>query len=262
MEAAMIRFGQATWIPALMTVACAAEPLGPGAAEVAQLDQIDQHTLALAELTTSALTTARLDAASAAAMGTTAAARRVLTFAVGCALESTQTIAFSVGGTVYTATGAIGLAPGWTTGAITTAQAAWVSACLFSYVNDASSLIWISLRGVETSFATTASERTDYQIEEGAFWGNAFSNLGPVMGYSCNGVDQWADDSYAQLPLRQCAQWDGVTASNRSPCGMSYAGRCGQVCASAVAPYTGCSFLGGAAAGAVVTIFLAGAPAR
>jgi hypothetical protein len=255
----MTKLGEATWwIPALMTAACAAESFGPG--EASQLDQIDMHTLALTELTSSTLTTARLDAASAAAMGSTPAGRRALTFAASCALDSTQTITFTVDGTVYTATGALGLAPGWTARTLTTAQAAWVSACMFAYVNDASSLIWISLRGSEASFATTPSERTDYQIEEGAFWGNAFSNLGPVMGYSCNGVDQAADDSYAQLPLRQCAQWDGVTASNRSPCGMSYAGRCGQVCASVVAPYSGCSFLGGASAVPVVTIFLAGAP--
>lgn len=250
-ETAMTKLGTVGWcVPALIAVGCAAESFGPG--EATQLDQINLQTLALAELTSSALTTVRLDAASAPSMAITPAARKVLTFAVACALDSTQTITFTVGGTLYTATGAVGIAPGWTAGALTPTQAAWVSACLFANVNDASTLIWISLRGAQSSFATSTDERAEYQIEEGAFWGNAFSNLGPIMGYSCNGVDQAANP-------RQCAQWDGVTSSNRSPCGMSYAGHCSQVCASVVAPYSGCSFLGGAAAGSVVTIFLAGA---
>jgi hypothetical protein len=253
-EATMTKLGTVGWcVPALIAVGCAAESPDPG--EATQLDQINMHTLTLADLTSSALTTLRLDAASAPAMASTPAARKVLTFAVACALDSTQTITFNVGGTLYTATGGVGIAPGWTAGALTPTQAAWVSACLFANVNDTSTLVWISLRGAESSFATSLDERAQYQIEEGAFWGNAFSNLGPVMGYSCNGVGQSANPL---LPLRQCAQWDGVLASNRSPCGMSYAGRCSQVCAGMVAPYSGCSFLGSAAAGSVVTIFLAG----
>jgi hypothetical protein len=248
----MTKLGTVRWcVPALMAVGCATESFDPG--EATQVDELNTYTLALAELTSSALTTVRLDAASATAMASTTAKRKVLTFAVACALNSTQTITFTVGGTVYMATGAAGIAPGWTAGALTPTQAAWVSACLFANVNDASTLIWISLRGSQPSFTTSPDERAAYQIEEGAFWGNAFSNLGPIVGYSCNGLAQ------APLALRQCAQWDGATASNRSACGMSYAGRCSQVCTSVVAPYSGCSFLGGAAAGPVVTIFLAGA---
>jgi hypothetical protein len=258
MEAAMTKLGKAVWWIPVLVAGCAAEPLD--SAEVVQLDQVVMQSLALSELAGSALLTGRIDAASAAAMGNTAVARKVLTFAVGCALNSTQTVQFSVGGTSYSATGILGIVPSWTTSALTPAQAAWVSACLFAHVNDASSLIWISVRGNEASLAPTISERADYQIEEGAFWGNAFPGLGAIAGYSCVGNDQAIDDTYAQLPLRQCAQWDGVAASNKSPCGLSYAGRCNQVCTAPVAPYSGCSFLGGAASGPVVTIFLAGMP--
>lgn len=247
----------AWWIPALLA-GCAADPLDPG--DVVQLDQINMYSLSLSELSSGALSTVRLDATSAAAMGNTAVARKALTFAVACALTSAQTVTFSVSGTSYSASGILGVAPSWTSSALTTTQAAWVSACMFANVTDASTLIWLSVRGTEPSLAPSIPERTDYQIEEGAFWGNAFANLGPIAGYSCVGNDQAADDTYAQLPLRQCAQWDGVSSSNRSPCGLSYAGRCNQVCTATVAPYSGCSFLGGTATGPVVTIFLAGTP--
>lgn len=244
------------WIPALVA-GCATDPLDPG--EVVQLDQVN-HSLSLSELASGALSTVKLDATSAAAMGNTAVARKVLTFAVGCALSSTQTISFTVAGTSYSATGVLGIVPGWTSTALTTTQAAWVSACMFAHVTDTSTLIWLSVRGTESSLAPTISERADYQVEEGAFWGNAFPSLGTIAGYSCVGNDQATDDSYGQLPLRQCAQWDGVTSSNLSPCGMKYAGRCNQVCTATVAPYSGCSFLGGTATGPVVTVFLAGMP--
>lgn len=254
----MTRLEQAVWWIPVLVAGCAAEPVDPG--EVIQLDQINMLAIASSELSGSALSTARLDATSAAAMGGTAAARKVLTFAIRCALGGTQTITFTVDGTSYSATGLAGIAPGWTAGALTTTQAAWVSACVFAHVNDSTTLIWLSVRGTEASLAPTISERADYQIEEGAFWGNAFPSLGPIRGYSCVGIDQAADDTYAQLPLRQCAQWDGVASSNRSPCGLSYAGRCSQVCTAMVAPYAGCSFLGGAVTGPVVTTFLAGIP--
>jgi hypothetical protein len=257
-EAEMSKLGKLEFcIPALVMAGCAAEAVSPG--ETAQAEA-SGNTIVLSELARSALTTARLDATNAASMAGTAEARTVLALAVGCALDSRQTISFTVNGVTYVDTGGVGIAPGWTTSALTVTQAAWVSACLFAHVNDVSSLIWISLRGAEANLAPTAVELTGYKIEEGAFWGNAFIDLGPVTGYSCDGVDQAANDDYADLPLRQCAQWDGVAASNRSPCGISYAGRCSTVCATASAPYAGCSFLGGPVSGPVVTIFLAGTP--
>ncbi|MGH9884580.1 MAG: hypothetical protein ACREBE_03575, partial [bacterium] len=100
----------------------------------------------------------------------------------------------------------------------------------------------------------------DYELEEGAFWGNVFTNLGAVSGYSCNGVDQAADDTIGDLPLRECAEWDGVESSNASPCGFHYAGLCSTACTTATAPYSGCSFGGGTASAGVVTTFLYGAP--
>ena len=240
-----------------MLAACGAEPLET------QTDrdeiQLGVTPLSLAELGSSALTTAVLNATNAAAMGPNQTARKALAFAVACALDSTQTVTYTVSGVTYIETGMMGIAPGWRTAAISATEAAWVSACMFSHVNDVAHLVWVSLRGAQSSLATTTQEQSDYQVEEGAFWGKAFVNLGSVHGYSCLGVDQAAGDTYGELPYRNCAQWDGVSGSNASPCGMSYAGLCRTACTTASAPYSGCSFQGSSAAASVVTIFLAGA---
>jgi hypothetical protein len=244
-------------IPVLLLAACGAEPV-ESRTESDEI-QLGVTPLSLAELAGSQLTTAVLNASNAAAMGQTQTARKVLAFAVACALNSTQTVTYTVGGTSYTETGMQGIAPGWKTASITASEAAWVSACMFSHVNEVTHLVWLSLRGSQSSLATTSQELTDYKVEEGAFWGNLFTNLGSIHGYSCLGVDQAITDSYGELPYRNCAQWDGVSGSNASPCGMSYAGLCRTACTTASAPYSGCSFQGGSASSSVVTIFLAGA---
>ena len=246
------------WMPALVLAGCAGELVGPG--ETAQLDQTGTAVLAPSEMKNSALTTSVLNATSAAAMGATQASRKVLTTAVICALDSTQSISFVVDGVSYAYTGGLGIAPGWTTSALTPTQASWVSACVFAAVNNLSMVVWVSVRGSVSSLVPSLTERTSYQIEEGAYWGNAFVDLGAIAAYSCDGVDQLINDTYADLPLRQCAQWDGVIGSNKSPCGMGYAGRCSSVCTTTSAPYAGCSFLGGAASDSVVTAFLSGVP--
>jgi hypothetical protein len=152
------------------------------------------------------------------------------------------------------------MAPDWTIRALTVTEAAWVSACVVSRVNLTSAVVELSARGNDAGYDTTIEEVADYQLEEGAFWGNAFTDLGSVAGYSCNGLDQAADDTIGDLPLRECAEWDGVVSSNASPCGFHYAGLCSDACVTATAPYNGCSFLGGTASSSVVTTFLYGAP--
>lgn len=243
-------------IPLVMISGCSAESIPTGATEQAESAG---NPVTLSDLASSALSSARLDASSAAAMGTTAASRRVLAAAVRCALGSTQAITFSVGGVSYAAAGGIGMAPGWTDTALTATEASWVSACLFAHMNDTTELIWLSVRGSESTLSPTTTESTGYRVEEGAFWGNAFVDRGTIAAYSCLGVDQAIDDSYGDLPLRRCAHWDGQVSSTTSACGMHYAGACRSACSTGTAPYTGCTFPGSTAARQVITIFLAGA---
>jgi hypothetical protein len=131
---------------------------------------------------------------------------------------------------------------------------------VLSRINLTSALVTISARGANAGYDTTITEVADYKIEEGAFWGNVFNNLGSITGYACNGVHQAANDTYGDLPVRECAEWDGVTGSNLSPCGFHYAGLCSAVCTTATAAYAGCSFQGGTARAEVVTTFLYGNP--
>lgn len=208
----------------------------------------------------SQLTTSVLNSTNAAAMGTTNSARKLLSFATTCALDATQSIDYTVAGVQYHAAGLMGIAPSWMTSALSASDAAWVSACVVSRVNLTSAVVEISARGDNAGYDTTIGEVADYQIEEGAFWGNVFTNLGAVVGYSCNGVDQAADDTIGDLPLRECAEWDGVANSNASPCGFHYAGLCSSACSTSSSPYDGCSFQGGSASSSVVTTFLYGTP--
>jgi hypothetical protein len=242
---------------AVVLGACVAEPGGgsPGSS----VPRIALNALSPAALAGTGLTTGALDAGGAAAMGQTADARAVLAYAAGCALDAGQQVSYSVDGAQVTVVGAIGIAPAWTVRPLTTDEAAWVSACVFARVNQSSVSVSISARGAAAGLEATPGELADYRIEEGAFWGNAFVDLGPLAAYACDGVDQAADDSYGDLPLRQCAQWDGVAGSDRSPCGFHYAGLCRDACAEA-GGYTGCAFQGGAPVDGVVTTFLYGAP--
>ncbi len=236
--------------------ACAVD--GADAPDVTSIPRIGLNALSPAALGASQLTVATLTSSHAAAMATNVYARSVLAYAVGCALGTTQSITFTVGSTAYTDPGSFGVAPAWTTRALTATEAAWVSACIISRVNLTSTSVSISARGNYTGYATTSTELIDYQIEEGAFWGNVFTDQGTLAFYGCNGVDQAANDTYGDLPLRQCAQSDG-TSSGNSPCGFPYAGLCSAVCSTS-SPYSGCAYAGGTAHAEVVTTYLYGTP--
>lgn len=233
------------------------EPAGPGTET--NVPRIAANALAPSMLAYTALTTAKLDSVGAAAMGGNASARKVLNYAASCALDATQTVNFTVGGTNFTLYGGMGMVPAWTTRALTTDEAAWISACLFARVNLTSATVTISARGAQSGLSTTGDELTAYRVEEGGFWGNAFVDLGSLQAYACNGVDQAANDTYGDLPLRECAEWDGVTGSNLTPCGFHYAGLCSTACSTS-SPYANCSFQGGAAQADVITTFLYGSP--
>jgi hypothetical protein len=248
--------------------ACVAEPRDGSATvsnvptnptEISTATRIASNALTPGAFAGSALTTDALTATSAAAMGQTSAARSVLAYAAECALDATQSVAFTVGSTGYTVTGSLGLAPGWTTAALDASGAAWVSACVLARVNLTGTTVTVSARGATTALDTDPGERADYQVEEGAFWGNAFVDLGAVAGHACDGVDQAQNDSYGDLPLRQCAQWDGITDSGATPCGFQYAGACAEICAGA-GPYGDCGGESDAPRAEVVTTFLYGTP--
>lgn len=237
---------------------CVASP-GQDAPVVTNVPRLSANGLPPEALSASALTTDWLDPDTAGDLAADDDAAKVLRYAVECALGPTQSFAYDAGGVHHVITGAMGLGTGWTTGGLSASEASWVSACVFSRANASGTSVVISDRGSASALATTSPELASYQLEEGAFWGNLFVDVGPVEAFSCEGVDQAIDDTRGDLPLRVCARWDGVRSSNTSACGMSYAGLCSAVC-STTGPYAGCSFLGGAAASEVVTTFVYGTP--
>jgi hypothetical protein len=243
---------------AVLLGGCLAQP-GADSPDVTNVPRITLNSLTPGALASTQLTTRQLTPTSAAAMGNSQDARNVLAYAVSCALGPTQSIAYTAGGVSFAASGSIGLAKGWTTTGLSAIEAGWVSACILARVNLTATPVSISAQGATPALAITTAEQAAYGIEEGAFWGNAFIDLGAAIAYSCDGVDQARDDSYGDLPVRQCAQPDGVAGSNLSPCGMHYAGLCSAVCGTS-GPYASCAFQGGPVSTAVVTTFLEGAP--
>jgi hypothetical protein len=241
----------------LVLGACAVSP-GPGDAIVTNVPRLSANGLSPDQLSATALTSGWLDPDVVALMADDPDAIAVLRYAVECALEATQSFGYDAGGVHHVITGAMGLGPDWATTGMSAGEAAWVSACVFSRTNASGTSIVISDRGAATGLATTSSELANYRVEEGAFWGNLFIDLGDVEAFSCEGVDQAANPDYGDLPLRVCAQWDGFRDSHKSTCGMNYAGLCTAVCATS-SPYSGCAFPDGDASSAVVTTFLYGA---
>jgi hypothetical protein len=138
-------------------------------------------------------------------------------YLVGCALGSTQTV--NVNGTVFG--GTFGIAPAWTTRALTVDEQRLVSACMLSRVNLNGINVTISSRSQSTAFATTTPEVSGYTYEEGGFWGNVLGGTADL--HTCMGDDQhdyplWNGD----ITKRKCA--------GSSACGFTYEGLCSSVC--------------------------------
>lgn len=237
----------------LFTALAACAVPAPGESSVASQPLLTANSLTPSQLANGQLTTVQLDATSAAAMGATADAREVLSYAVNCALSSDQSISFTVDGTAYTYAGALGVATNWTSGALSADDASWVSACVLSRVNATGTQVSISDRGDNAALSTTASEVANWNLEEGAFWGNTFIDQGAIAGFACEGSDNAADDTRGDLPLRQCARPD--SSGTTTACGFTYAGSCATAC-SASGPYAGCAAPGGAASANVITTFV------
>lgn len=175
--------------------------------------------------------------ASAKGMEDTADHRLYTAYLAGCALTTNQCVSSTYLGTTYTYCGVVGLAPAWTTRALTTSEAADVSACVLARANETGLNVTVSIRGESTALACTSSELSSYNVEEAAFYGDVFSTGGK---HACNGVDQVRDgDTYGDLANRQCGQEDpnnpGFTL-----CGFVFDGNCSDICTKTGDHYTQC----------------------
>lgn len=247
-----------TALALVLVTACVDMPDQPD--DVTNVPKLSANAMTPTNLQNSNLNTLMLTAANAASMGNTIDRRAALQYAVGCALAPNQSITFTASGWPQTTYyGAMSVATAWLSRDLTKSEAAWVSSCVISRINLTGTVVQISVRGATGGYATTSQELTDYQIEEGAFWGNVFINRGSLVGNACNGIQQSQNDTYGDLPLRECAEWNGVLGQQLTPCGFNYAGLCTSACTT-MSPYGGCAFNGGTAAAEVATTFLYGLP--
>ncbi|MBK8011512.1 MAG: hypothetical protein IPK13_09185 [Deltaproteobacteria bacterium] len=99
----------------------------------------------------------------------------LLKYAISCALPAGDSVAIEFPSGTKTFDGALGLAPGWKTGALDLAGQKAVSACLGARTNALGQTVRISLRSANyASLTVTPLERANFKTHEGAFWGNVF----------------------------------------------------------------------------------------
>lgn len=167
--------------------------------------------------------------------------RRLLEYAVICALPEGTKAQLDATATSPVFEGRLGLAQGWATGALSTVEQRWLTACLLAHANNFGQPVAISLSGSALpvpSGPPTASAR----VEEAAFYGNLFDPGGPGM-FACMGRDAQAtcDDGgfAALLEARVCGRSE--------TCGFRFVGAChsdvavgNDACSGHPGPYATC----------------------
>jgi hypothetical protein len=214
-------------------------------------NRLSSNRLSSNRLSSNRLSSNRLSSNSLEVQGlaSTDSGREVLSYIVGCALPTGQSLTINVAGTTYTYPGWIGLAPGWATRVPTVSERRWVTSCLLARTNVNGVPVNISMRSDSNlSLLTSAAERTLYTQAEGSFYGDLFAPV-PVT-YACS------NRGWSQLSgtFRACAlSPNGLTTD----CGFTYTGSCSNTatCTDTVAPFGGCKS-GGTSYAEVITIFL------
>jgi hypothetical protein len=218
-------------------------------------------------LSGAALQYAALSAAAQAAIEDPSASgtlsRQLLSYTVGCALGPTQSFVYSWtdawnNTSAESYPGILGLATDWGDGPIDPSEQPWISACLIGRVNYYGIHVSLSSRGSDPALVTSPEEVSDYTYEEGAFWGDVFSDS--PTAYACDYVP---DATHSEEAWRVCAT--GVDQyGNPVSCGiMQQLGSCDALCAGLTGSpgqyYPSCSVDPGDATtltSEVITVFL------
>lgn len=154
-----------------------------------------------------------------------ATGREVARYLISCALRADQELTVTVEGVDYTFPGQLGLAPAWVDRALRDSEQGWVSACMLARVNAYDVSVLVSLRGKHAALVTSEDERVDFPVQEAGFYGNIFTDGGPIDANACLGLDQAAGETGA-LEDRDCAEEDAGNPGS-TLCGFNYAGHCG-----------------------------------
>jgi hypothetical protein len=237
-------------------LAKAAETSNRLAANRLAANRLAANRLAANKLAASRLSENRLEANSdAAEMLSTADGREVYSYIINCALPNGKEIDATIPGapdtappnTLYTCSkescsfpGSIGLADYWIDHRLDVKGQRWVTACLLARVNYYGVKVIISLRGVAPQLLVGKHEAERFSLEEGAFYGNIFSDPNkPLDWNACRGRDAAAGET-GDLKLRACTDPD-PNDSTHTKCGFNYAGDCDSYTGSTAEPQT-CNF--------------------
>jgi hypothetical protein len=131
--------------------------------------------------------------------------RQLFMYVVSCALDSSQSFTLTWDNDQgypqsVTYWGSLGLAPIWTTRGLDTSEQRWVSACLGARTNYTGVSVIISIRGTHSAATADSAERDSFGMQEGAFWGNLFSE-DPWMRACENSLNA----THSREQQRECA---------------------------------------------------------
>jgi len=215
-------------------------------------NRLAQNKLASNKLASNALSATRLEAiAETAEMLSTADGREVYSYIVSCALSEGTTIEAVVPGAPDTGPldsytcqsehctfqGGLGLAQHWIDRRLDPKGQRWVSACLFARVNLHDTAEAISLRGLAPELTVSQDELELYNAEEGAFFGNLFTDDdGPIDWNACRGRAEAAGGESGGLALRDCTEPDPLDPTH-TLCGFNDAGDCADFTPEFPSPY-------------------------
>jgi hypothetical protein len=219
-------------------------------------NRIAANRIAANKLAARKLSENRLEADSKATkMLSTADGREVYSYIISCALPEREEIDATISGapdtappdTLYTCAngscsfpGYLGLAEYWIDHRLDVKGQRWVTACLLARVNYFGVKVIISLRGVAPQLLVGRHEAERYSLEEGAFYGNIFSDPDkPLDWNACRGKDTAAGET-GDLKLRVCTEPDPNDPAH-TRCGFNYAGDCDSYAGSATGPQA-CNF--------------------
>jgi len=223
-------------------------------------NRLAQNRLAQNRLAQNALSSTSLEANQVTAeLLATAEGRDVYSYIISCALPDVMSIEADVPGaadtappnTLYTCTsehcifsGALGLAEYWIDHKLAPKEQRWVSACLFARVSNYDTTEAISMRGPHDSLTVSVDEAELYDVAEGAFYGNIFTDFpdanAPIDWNACRGEGQ-ASGEFGGLVLRDCAEEDPANPGF-TYCGFKYAGDCADYTPASPSPYACKSF--------------------
>jgi len=150
-------------------------------------NSLTSNSLTSNSLTSNSLTASSLTAGSPVTLtlADDPLARQLFKYVVGCALPPSATINVTLGGTSYSFTGELGLAPEWgnPAGVCDAKCKNWVSGCVLSRVNYLGEAVEISLRGNLPALSASALEKSLYPLREAAYFGDIFAS--PQVRYAC-----------------------------------------------------------------------------